>query len=311
MKILLSIISFLTAATLLASGQNIAGIEHLNRIQNAEEVPIPLITPLMSPAPSPDGRYLAFTRENFKGLFLFDLETGELREISNLNGSGFGFVWSRNGLLAFRGSTGKLKRKHIIGVAHDDGVVEVASTLLDDVSLPLWSGEDLGYVVWDKEPRMKTAGPYGRALFDEMVFCHPSGRPVFFDNDLKIVHSGEIRDGKVYFLPRMSRDGSRYLLHSLDGHLYLGKIGGRTLTDIGEGSGARFARNDEWVIFERTRDDGHTITSSDLYLYEIGTKATYRLTDTKEIVERTPAMAEDGFTVYWEQDGVLMKGTVR
>ncbi|MBN2384650.1 PD40 domain-containing protein [bacterium] len=282
-----------------------------NAIQYIEEVRIPDEAMLAAPLPSPDGRYLAYTREGYKGLYLFDLETGEHRELTNLRGAGFGFEWSNDGLIAFRATLGKEAARQIMCIGHTDGVIEVATPLLDSLSLPIWVEDNVYFALWDQRPRIKTAGPNPQGLFDEIIFCEPAGRIRMFDSLFHELERETGSESKVFFLPRRSNHEDLYLVHCLDGHIYLWKVGSNRLVDIGSGSNARFARNDKAIVFERTQDDGHRIIASDLFLYEIATQTTIRLTDTKDTIERTPAMAGDGQTIFFEVDGTIMRGVVR
>jgi hypothetical protein len=311
MKKTIFFITLLIMMALTLSAQEKPEGRYLDLIRNTEEIPIPMDGPLAAPVPAPSEKFLAFTKEDFKGIYLFDFETGKILELSNLSGSGFGFEWSDSDLIAFRASLGDSAGKHIICVGHTDGIVEVATPLLESVSLPLWENNSLVFALWDKEPKLKTVGPASESLPEKAaVFCAPEGRIVRFNADGKKYESLPLYN-KTFFLPRYSGGGERFLLHCLDDHIYLGSIDSDKLKDIGGGSSARFARDGKWVIFEKTRDDGHRILASDLFLYDIESGVTYQLTNTPGIIEREPSMAGDGHTVFWEQNGKLMRGVVK
>lgn len=281
-----------------------------NLIEGKEELKIVSEKDLVSPLPSPSQKYLAFSRNNFKGVLLLDLQNGKVKEITDLDGSGFGFEWQNyEDLLGFRGSLGDFKKKHIICVAHPDGQIEVASPLLDNVSLPLWVNKNLVFALWGEKNKIKIVGE-DKELFNisKVFLTSPEGSITKFDGKI----SENIKsNSKVFFLPRVSKDGSKYLFHSLDGGIYLLFSSDENFIKIGEGSNARFVRDDSAIIFEKTKDDGHKIIESDIYLYEITSKTIYQLTDTKEIVERMPSMGEDGHTVFWCENGKIMKGWVK
>jgi len=282
-------------------------------LTNIQEAPSGRDGVAVSPLPSPSGKYLAVTGENFKGISIVDLDTGKSVAVSDHAGAGFGCEWSPDAdILAFRASLGNLKRKHLIGVAHPDGIVETASPLIDSLSLPVWKGKILLFAKWGEDPKLLSAGPESeRGDFEGIVLCLPSGQAVSFDNKKNLSNSAEKSSDKVFFLPRYSQDGKAFILHCLDGHIYLGSIGSPGLKDIGEGSSARFARNGSAVIFERTLDDGHAVVSSDLFIYENASGLTYQITNTPDKIERHPAMAEDGHTVFFDLDGRIMRGWLK
>lgn len=279
-------------------------------VEGKEEVKIIEEGDLTSPLVSPSQKYLAFSKENYKGIYLLDLESGKVTKITDLDGSGFGFEWQNyEDVLSFRGSLGNAKRKHIICVAHPDGQIEVSSPMLSSVSLPVWINRNLVFAVWGEKEKVKIVGKEKESLSSNaFVFTSPEGRITKFKDEK--VEKSEKSD-KVFFLPRYSKDGTKFLVHCLDGGIYLGSLSEGNLEKIADGSNARFAREDSAVIFEKTKDDGHKITQSDIYLYDIKTKTTYQLTDTKEIIERMPSMADDGHTVYWCENGKIMRGWVK
>lgn len=286
--------------------------KHFERkfIEAKEEIRISEEGDLNSPLISPSQKYLAFSKDNFKGIFLLNLENGKVKQITDLDGSGFGFEWQGyEDLLAFRGSLGNLRRKHVICVAHPDGQVEVSSPLLNSVSLPVWISKNLAFAVWGEKEKIKIVGGEKETIDSlKIVLTSPEGRIIKFrGKELEKMKGNK----KVFFLPRYSKDGTKFLVHSLDGGIYLGSVDEEGLIKIAEGSNARFAKEDSAVIFDMTKDDGHRILESDIYLYDIKSKTTYQLTDTKEIIERMPSMAKDGCTLFWCENGKIMRGWVK
>ena len=264
-----------------------------------------------APLPSPDGRTLAFSEPSFKGLYLLDVETGAVTQVSGQLGAGFRPAWSPDShSLAFRVSLGEVRPKKLIVVAHPDGVKESASPLLDSVSLPFWRGLQVCYFRTDREaPELERIGPSseGAAEAQALPVAEPGGRLLLVSAGAK---ASEVTapPGTIFFLPVLSKDGKRFVVECLDGHLYLGSTKGGPLKDIGPGSWPSFVRGDAALLFERTTDDGHVITGGDLFLLDLATLEITALTDTKDHVERHPALAGDGHTLYFDADGTVYKG---
>ncbi|MCX7830650.1 MAG: hypothetical protein N2445_06285, partial [Acidobacteria bacterium] len=222
-----------------------------NLVTSKEEVRIGEEGELLSPLISPSGKYLAFTKDNYKGIFILDIEQGKTIVITDIDGSGFGCEWQGyEDLLAFRGSIGNLRKKHFIAVAHPDGTIEVSSPLLQSVSLPVWINKDIAFAIWGEKEVLKVSGPAkNESCKSKVILPAPEGNLVRFDND-KIERE---RSEKIFFLPRYSKDGRKFLVHSLDGGIYLGFTEEGKLTKIGEGSNARFARDGNAVVFEKSK----------------------------------------------------------
>lgn len=269
-----------------------------------EILKIPFGDEIWAPALSPSGKFISFTTQNFKGLYLYDLEEKKVIELTNLDGAGFGYEWQKkNDLVAFRASVGDRRKKHYICVAHTDGIKEVASPMLDTISLPVWIEDNLVFAVFNKNSKVHITGREKEFLKDEkFVFPEPDGNLILFKGEKK----EKINENKIFFLIRYSSDGEKFLVHSIDDSIYIGFRKDGTLKKIGFGSNARFGKNDSVIIYEKTKDDGHKITGSDLYLYEIETEKTYRLTETEDVIERMPYLSDDGMILWCENGKVVM-----
>ncbi len=272
----------------------------------------PEVREAVAPLPSPDGRFLAFTAPDFRGLWLLDLATSQVRTLSEAPGAGFKARWAPDGsALAFRTATGGDRPLLRIVVAHPDGVTETATPLLRELSLPWWEGRTLRFFRLDGgRPAPAAAGPASRTAAAPLVAASPDGR--LWREGPEGLRAEEF-PGKVFFLPLLSPDGAAFVVQCLDGHLYLGQSAGGPLRDLGPGSSPSFVREGEALLFERTADDGHALTGSDLYWLSLlpePAKEAVALTATPDRTERQPALGPDGRTVYFAADGILYAGVL-
>jgi hypothetical protein len=269
-----------------------------------EEVPIPLPGRFTSPVPSPDGEWLAFAPEGYRGLHLLELSSGKVVTLSRAAGSGFRPAWSADGKsVAFRTKIDAVGGGLRIVVGHLDGSTETASPILPSISLPRWNGDELLFERFDgASPETARVGPGSkRVLPPPFPVATPEGRLLLAG---KLLGDPE----KVYFLPVVSADGERFVVECLDGHLYLGRTGGERLEELGIGSHPSFVGGGEAILFERTGDDGHALTSGDLWLLDLASRKAEALTDSADRIERRPASGGDGKTIWWEEDGKIFRG---
>ncbi len=280
-----------------------------------ERLTIPLEGRWTAPVPSPDGTWLAFTADDYRGLQLLELSTGRVVTVSRAAGAGFHPLWSPDGeRIAFRTAGDGAGAPLRIVVARTDGSTETASPVARSLSLPRWNGSELEFETFDGEnPRPLRSGPdrEPRRADPSRPFVSPGGR-IFFSNG-RDVRAAELTgtDGKVFFLPVTSPDGRHFVVQCLDGHLYLGSEKDHRLEDLGPGSHPSFVRGGRAILFERTGDDGHRLTSGDLFLLDLASRNLEPLTDTPDRIERRPAATADGRTIFWEEDGVLRRGWIR
>lgn len=277
-----------------------------------EQIHIPGAGCYQAPLPSSDGKYLALSTEKWDSLWLYNILSKSMIQLSDQQGSGFRARWSPSGsLLAYRAGTGGMRPKYRIIVAHTDGVKETASILTRDLSLPVWNGRNLYYVIsTGGTSRLKAVGPdILKSRAHAIPYCSPDGA-LWLSRPGKALQRIATPSKEVFSLPVLSSDGNSFVVECLDGHLYLGRTDGGELLDIGPGSYASFVRDDSALLFERTGDDGHEITSSDIYLLELDSMKLEAVTDTPDIIERRPSMASDGRTVYYDSEGKIFRGVL-
>jgi len=273
---------------------------------SARPLVIPGQGPWTAPVPSPDGRWLAYTSGNHRGIHLLELETGTTIRLSDDPGAGYRFVWAPDSSgLAYRKRVGP-SRLAIVFV-HTDGLEESASPLLPSLSTPIFLGSELVFFRYDGgKPVEMRRGTNLRTGDSSIPATTPDGR--LWLGDLKGLLSEQTGDPRVFYSPVLSPDGESFVVECLDGHLYLGSTDGKVLRDLGAGSYPSFVHDGREVLFERTADDGHQLTAGDLYLLDLETGVLTVLTRTPDAIERRPALAPDSRTIYIEESGRLFEG---
>ena len=90
----------------------------------------------------------------------------------------------------------------------------------------------------------------------------------------------------------------------LSGNLYVADPDTGKVTELGNGCNPTWGPNGDYLIFERTTDDGHEITSSDLWIASADGSVMQQLTNTPG-VEMMPSWSPDGKSVAYVEDGVV------
>lgn len=71
--------------TILSNAQELKGLERIN-----------LEGYFTNPVVSPNGKFVLLTNEHFKGVFLLNLNTEEINQISEKEGSGYSYCWDKD-----------------------------------------------------------------------------------------------------------------------------------------------------------------------------------------------------------------------
>lgn len=131
-----------------------------------------------------------------------------------------------------------------------------------------------------------------RAHRDDIYLRQPAG-------DLRLTQ-GEDR----FFDPVLSPDGTRVVFVGLATGIHVMEIASGELTHPGPGTRPAWTPDGRWVVFERTRDDGQRMTSSQLMAHSVHRGETLALTDGSHI-DRHPAVTPDGTRIAFVRDGAL------
>jgi hypothetical protein len=156
-----------------------------------------------------------------------------------------------------------------------------------------------------------TFAAFGSLLSSEEA-RQKAGKGVFVDPDNQVWVVDEKGNKKKlidvasehgYFNPVESADG-KYAVSGLSGNLYVADPNGGDAVDLGMGSDATWSPDGSFLIFQRSTDDGHNITSSDLWYCNADGTGMTQLTN-GEGNATSPSLSPDGKSVAYVIDGVV------
>ena len=234
----------------------------------------------MAPSWSPGGNALAVTRQKYRGVLIADLWTaGSPSPVTDEPGAGFGFVWSQDG--------GEI----LFQRAPNAGSDTRGPRRLMRATLGRRAFEDLGELrlpgISQRIP--PPDGPTAYVDAEERVWL--------LRNGVALLLSGQARG---YYAPAVSPTGDRVLAHHRNGHLHVLRTDRAAPDDLGEGYAAVWSPDGAQVLFDVSRDDGHVITSSELFIVSADGGVRERVTNTPDIHEMRPAWCRDGVRIAFD-----------
>ena len=116
-------------------------------------------------------------------------------------------------------------------------------------------------------------------------------------------------DGK-YFLPRVSPDGSRLLYQEISRGLFIYDFSSGRVSALGRGDDASWSPDSRFVVFERTKDDGHAILSSSLYVADLEGHVG-QLTNEPDRLDMRPTWSPDGRYLAFDANGAIYLASIR
>lgn len=262
----------------------------------------------LNPKWSPDGKFIALTGTNYKGIWILDAEYGTVTQLTDEHAAGFGYEWSND------------SRSILTRVAKFEGVKRYNAVKLFDVSektakilsdynsnmpdMPKWSADNSSIFFYNKGKLEVYSS--GKSTLSKN---NPDNKEVFLNID-KIITGNIIKQevttleplkGQQYLNLRLSPDRTKIVFEVYGGNLYIMNSDGSELTELGKGYRASWSPDSKYVVYMVTEDDGHQYTSSDLFIASADGSIKQQLTFSAEL-EMDPDWSPDGTRIIYTDD---------
>ncbi len=256
---------------------------------------------LSSPKFSPDGNYLAFTQDNYTGIQVLNISSGQVKIITD-EPAGFGFSWSPDSKYILT-RTAKFKNNKRTDAVKTFNVRTNESTIISDYqsnlnSLPQWSGNGKYVVIAQKNELKKTIvrgfeNERDELIRDETTLILDGTRLAICNADNQLKYITPIKDAE-YLNLALSPDKSMAAFEVYGGNLYVMKANGNGLTDLGKGERPAWSPDGKYIAYTITTDDGHKYISSEIYKVKSDGTEKLQITNTSDILEMNPCWSPDG-----------------
>lgn len=241
-----------------------------------------------APMWSPAGDQLVFTGEQYRGLFLVDIDAAPkrgfagIKTLSNETMAGFKPVWH----------------------PHADALL-VREAGQSDLETPAtWVGLDGSAGALSKSEQVDVHANFQFAVIDDHV-CLRGRDGETFKKPVTLS-----RGNDKFFGPQASPDGEKVLFEGISSGIWVVDLTTGARTHVGLGNHPTWGPNSEKVYFD-IADDGHFhILNSDLFVYDLVANTTTQLTDTPNLREQRPAVAQDGRRIAFDGDGAVFTATL-
>ena len=245
---------------------------------------------------SPDGKFIAFTGEKYKGLFIKDLSTNEIVKITDADGAGWRFSWSPDSRgITFReteylekSTSYKIKKRFL-----DRQTNELVGEFENAVWPPLW--KDTIYSVDTVRSSNIALAVKPLSILKNPV--KPMKFNAFTSNnqvsliDLKTGALKNLEEGT--HSPSISDDGRFVLFIHLDTIKVLDTIKNTTI-EIGRGSSPSWVQGSKKIVYNSTLDDGRNITYSEVRLFDMSARTSKVIAVPADKIPLAPSISPDG-----------------
>ncbi len=261
----------------------------------------------INPAFSPDGNKIAFTKEGYKGIWIYDLLTKSAKQITDEPAAGFGYKWSSDSksVLSRVAKFEDTKRLNAVKVfdVESNRSLQLTNYKTEMPYLPIWSDQDTKIILPSKN---------GVAVFNSEKLQKSSGINPEIDaytNYNKIVSRNAVTQNEKILETNFSGeilnlvsspDRKKVAFEVLGGNMYSMNIDGTNLTDLGKGNRPRWSSDSKKIVYMITEDDGNNFTASDIYTINSDGTMKQNITNTNDRIEMDPCFSSDGKSIVFD-----------
>lgn len=245
-----------------------------------------------NPLFSPTGEFVLLTGEHLKGVYLLDLKDNSVKQISDTPGSGYAYSWDTSGGSFYfkeRSEKEYVSNSKVMNYNIQDHYSKVIENVNHNF-LPSYSGSRNETVVYTNLANLKI-----EAL------------------DLATSKTWTItNDEGQFYSAILSNDGKKVAVHN-GPDIYVYEIDGSSKgKKIGTGIATAWTEDDKNLIgFLDESEDGHTVSNSELYLFNVENSRTKKITNTEIISEMFPTIHKDKVIFADDKSGSLFIATLK
>ncbi|MEW5675737.1 hypothetical protein ABGT15_05450 [Flavobacterium enshiense] len=244
-----------------------------------------------NPVASPDGKYALLTQEHNHGVYLLNMTTKKITPISPKDGNGYGYAWSPDSKTFYFKEKGEKDYFSDSKVkAYSISQKKSKSLELNHNFLPSYNGKN-----------------------EIVVHTNPSSLKIEATN-LKTSKSWIVTNNEGQFYNAIiSNDGKKVAVHN-GADIWVYDING---TDkgkrIGQGIATSWSSDDKYLIgFLDESHDGHSVSNSEIILFDVENSRASKLTSTENQIEMFPSLYGNNQIIFSdEKTGKIYTSTLK
>lgn len=307
---------------LLLSG--LAGAETAMKLEQVEQLKVPGFD-VLAAVWSPDGTALALTKAKYQGIYLMDVQTGDLTTMTDEASAGYGLSWSPDGrYIAYKAVVDPEATEKVIKLVDvQTGEIRTLSQRSHDVGTPTWFPDGrIGFTFEGDFLIVDSRGEIQQTIPDIASNVAPvssDGQWILYNDRGDAIWAFHLVDGerfqvtpagRRFFNPVWSPKEPLAVVNELGGSFYLLDITQGTMVELDDGNHYAWSPDGQRIVYDIATDDGHYITAADIYVINKDGTGKTALTATAEGLEMYPSWSRGGRIAFSRLDGKLFVARV-
>ncbi len=261
---------------------------------------------VLNPVFSPDGKNIAYTKSNYQGIWIYNLQSNKSVQLTDEMAAGFSFKWSSDSksILTRVAKYEEMRRYNAVKVF--DITTNESKQLTDYITmmpyLPLWADGDTKIFLPAKsqDEVFVTNKSNSNKSNSEFIVFEKNNKLIVKNFNENSERSFEPIKDAQYINISSSPDNSKMVFEVMSGNMFVMNIDGSNLIDLGKGNRPRWSSDSRQLVYMIAEDNGQEITASDIYIINADGTQKINLTNTNDKNEMNPSLAPDGKSIVFD-----------
>jgi Tol biopolymer transport system component len=255
---------------------------------------------------SPDGTKIAYTKNGYQGLWVYDTQTQNSYQLTDEVAAGFGYKWSSDSksILTRVAKYENQKRFNAVKIFNVD---TKSSQQLTDYKvmmpyLPDWiAGDSKVYLPTKGSDEVFVSGKEKqRNIYKNIIAFEKNNKIVLKNLNDYSEKSFEIIKDARYLNISVSPDQSKLVFEVMGGNMFVIDVNGTGLVDLGKGDNPEWSNDNTKIVYTITKDNGHDLTASDIYIINADGSSKRNLSNTDDLLEMNPSFSPDDKSIIFD-----------
>ena len=250
-----------------------------------------------NPIVSPNGKFVLLSGHHFKGVYVLNLTSNEITQISDKEGSGYGYSWDNNNEMVYFKQK-EQKEYFLDSKVYSYSLLTRITTLIPDIDINMLSS----YHGKEKNATSQIV------VYTNMTTLKIEAKDLISKRSWVITSE----EGQ-YYNALLSPDGKKVAVHK-GADIYVYDVNGNSKGQkIGTGLATSWSLDNQHIIgFLDTSEDGHNVTNSELYLFDTIALTSKKVSNTEVLLEMFPSfMGKNQVLFTDDKTGAIYTATLK